>query len=209
MVKQQLEAPGRDIKDSRVLHAMKSIPRHLFVPPSLRGMAYTDRPLPIGHEQTISQPYMVAFMTSALNLQPTDRVLEVGTGSGYQSAVLSLLAQEVYSIEIVAELACQAQKILSVLGCANLWIKTADGYQGWPEHAPFDAILVACAPEHVPPPLASQLKEGGRMAIPVGAPPNQILFLFEKRAGQLLRKSELQVRFVPMVGEACAGNASN
>lgn len=200
MVEQQLA--GRDIRDAQVLEAMRRVPRHEFVPKPSWGQAYEDRPLPIGHAQTISQPYIVAFMTEQLKPAASDRVLEIGTGSGYQAAVLAELVAEVYSIEIVEPLALQAQSTLRSLNYTNVHLKAGDGYQGWAEHAPFDAIIVTCAPNHVPQPLVDQLKEGGRMIIPVGGASTQELVLLEKRAGSMHRRQVLPVRFVPMTGQA-------
>jgi protein-L-isoaspartate(D-aspartate) O-methyltransferase len=191
----------RDIADERVLAAMAAVPRERFVPPELRGRAYDDGPLPIGHGQTISQPYVVAFMTQALELDGSERVLEVGTGSGYQAAVLGECAAEVYTIEIVEPLADTARALLAELGYDNVHVRTGDGYRGWPEEAPFDAILVTAAPDHVPEPLVQQLAEGGRMILPVGDY-EQDLVLLVKQDGQLSRRSVLPVRFVPMTGEA-------
>jgi protein-L-isoaspartate(D-aspartate) O-methyltransferase len=200
MVQRQLA--GRDIRDERVLAAMTKVPRHEFVPAYLRDQAYDDRPLPIGHEQTISQPYIVAFMTEQLKLRATDRVLEIGTGSGYQAAVLAELVAEVYSIEIVEPLAREAQATLDRLGYRNIRLRIGDGYQGWAEQAPFDAIIVTCAPERVPQPLIDQLRDGGRMIIPVGEVYNQELILLERTGGTLERRAVLPVRFVPMTGKA-------
>ncbi len=200
MVQQQLKA--RDIKDERVLAAMAKVPREEFVPVDERAKAYEDGPLPIGHGQTISQPYIVAFMTERLRPKPEDRVLEIGTGSGYQAAILAGLVAEIYTIEIIEPLAKNAEAILQRLGYKNVHVKVGDGYRGWPEQAPFDAITVTCAPDHVPQPLIEQLKEGGRMIIPVGGFGNQELFLLEKKNGQLQRRAVLPVRFVPMAGEA-------
>lgn len=200
MVKEQIAARG--VRDERVLKAMREVPRHELVPVEVRRLAYTDRPLPIGHGQTISQPYIVAFMTEKLAPRPTDRVLEVGTGSGYQAAVLAKLVAEVFTIEIVEPLAARATADLRRLGFANVRVKSADGYQGWAEHAPFDAVIVTCAPDHVPQPLVDQLKEGGRMIIPVGEAGVQELVLLEKRSGKVEHRAVLPVRFVPMTGEA-------
>lgn len=190
------------ITDKRVIAAMLATPRHRFVPEELQAQAYEDRPLPIGHDQTISQPSLVAFMTQELKPQPTDRVLEIGTGSGYQAAVLSQLVAEVYSIEIVEPLAERAAKTLKELGCKNVHTRAGNGWLGWPEKAPFDAIIVTCAPDAIPPALVEQLREGGRMIIPVG-PENhvQVLYLLEKRAGKIEQRSILPVRFVPMTGK--------
>jgi protein-L-isoaspartate(D-aspartate) O-methyltransferase len=202
MVRDQLAAPGRDVRDPRVLEAMAKVPRHEFVPEGWRREAYADHPLPIGHDQTISQPYIVAFMTEQLALKPTDRVLEIGTGSGYQAAVLSELAGEVYSVEIVEPLAAEAARTLERLGYGKVKVKTGDGYQGWPEHAPFDAIIVTCAPDHVPQPLVDQLRVGGRMIIPVTGTYQQELHLLVKEGQEVRRRAVLPVRFVPMTGEA-------
>ena len=202
MVAEQLAGSGRDISNSRVLSVMGKVPRHEFVPGRMRGFAYEDQPLPIGHDQTISQPFIVAFMTEKLEPRPTDRVLEIGTGSGYQAAVLAELVAQVYTIEIVRELADSAGATLKRLGYTNVHVRAGDGYKGWPEAAPFDAIIVTCAPEDVPGPLVDQLKEGGRMIIPVGRAGNQELVLLRKRDDKLQRQSVLPVRFVPMTGEA-------
>ncbi len=202
MLHDQLTGPGRGIKDERVLGAMSTVPRHEFVPEDVRFSAYEDRPLPIGHGQTISQPFIVAFMTEQLRPQPADSVLEVGTGSGYQAAVLSGLVKEIFTIEIVEPLAKRAAADLSRLGYTNVFVKAGDGYKGWPEHAPFDAIIVTCAPDQVPKPLIDQLKDGGRMIIPVGPEGGvQELFLLEKHGGEVRRKAVLPVRFVPMTRE--------
>ena len=200
MVEQQLSQ--RKIHDPRVLDAMRQVPRHEFLPASVRDHAYEDRALPIGYGQTISQPYIVAFMTEQLALQPKNRVLEIGTGSGYQAAVLAKLAAEVFTIEIVAPLAQQAEADLARLGYRNVQVRAGDGYIGWPEAAPFDAIIVTCAPDHIPQPLIEQLKDGGRMAIPVGAFGHQQLYLLEKHADKMERRAVLPVAFVPMKGEA-------
>lgn len=200
MVKAQIEA--REVRDARVLSAMREVPRHEFVPAELRVHAYEDQPLPIGYDQTISQPYIVAFMTEQLALKPKERVLEIGTGSGYQAAVLSKLVAEVFTIEIVDALAKQATTDLARLGFKNVRVRAGDGYQGWPEAAPFDAIIVTCAPDHVPEPLVSQLKEGGRMIIPVGEFGSQQLYVLEKRRGKIEQRAVLPVRFVPMTGKA-------
>ncbi len=199
MVREQLR--GRDIRHQGVLAAMGRVPRHRFVPASLKWRAYHDRPLPIGHEQTISQPYIVAFMTQALKLDGDERVLEIGTGSGYQAAVLGELAREVFTIEIVEPLASRAQKLLAEMGYENVHVRSGDGYRGWPEEAPFDAIMVTAAPDHVPQPLIDQLRVGGRMILPVGGF-FQELVLIQKTAKGVIRRSVLPVRFVPMTGEA-------
>ncbi len=201
MVAEQIERRG--VKDPRVLEAMRKVPRHEFVPEDERHEAYDDRPLPIGHGQTISQPYIVAIMTEALGLKGTEKVLEVGTGSGYQAAVLSGLAKEVFTIEIVEPLGKQAAEVLKRLGYKNVSVRVGDGYRGWREEAPFDAIIVTCAPDAVPEPLVHQLAEGGRMIIPVGPEGKaQQLVLLKKRHGKLHQQEILPVRFVPMTGEA-------
>ena len=201
MVAEQIERRG--VKDPRVLEAMRKVPRHEFVPEDGRHEAYDDRPLPIGHGQTISQPYIVAFMTEALGLKGTEKVLEVGTGSGYQAAVLSGLAKEVFTIEIVEPLGIQAAEVLKRLGYKNVTVRVGDGYRGWREEAPFDAIIVTCAPDAVPEPLIHQLAEGGKMIIPVGPEGKaQQLVLLKKRHGKMHQQEILPVRFVPMTGEA-------
>ena len=202
MVAEQLVGPGRGITNARVLSAMGHVPRHEFVPERLRRSAYEDHPLPIGHGQTISQPFVVAFMTEQLDPKPTDRVLEIGTGSGYQAAVLAELVERVYTIEIVEDLARRALADLRRLSYTNVQVRAGDGYQGWPEAAPFDAVIVTCAPNRVPQPLVDQLKDGGRMIIPVGTTWNQELVLLRKRAGKLEQQEVLPVSFVPMTGEA-------
>ncbi len=200
MVKEQLVP--RDIHDERVLTAMGKVPREEFVPEDSRASSYADSPLPIGHDQTISQPFIVAYMTEQLHPQPTDRVLEIGTGSGYQAAVLSELVKEVYTIEIIEPLAQSASARLARLGYKNAHVKIGDGYKGWPEVAPFDAIIVTCAPDKVPQPLTDQLKDGGRMIIPVGVAADQQLYLLKKENSELEQRAILPVRFVPMAGEA-------
>ncbi len=198
MVREQIAARG--ITDLRVLEIMSRVPRHEFVPAELRFRAYEDGPLPIGHGQTISQPYIVAFMTEALDPKPTDRVLEVGTGSGYQAAVLAGLVAEVWSIELVEPLARRAETDLQRLGFAHVKVRCGDGHLGWPEAAPFDAIIVTCAPENVPPALLAQLKAGGRIIIPVGSQMgNQELVLLRKTSAGLEKRAVLPVRFVPML----------
>jgi protein-L-isoaspartate(D-aspartate) O-methyltransferase len=197
MVRDQIERRG--VRDPGVLDAMTRVPRHLFVPEALRGRAYEDGPLPIGHGQTISQPYIVAFMTEAIRPQPTDRVLEIGTGSGYQAAVLALVAREVISIEILPELGESARSRLRELGYDNVTVRIGDGYAGHPDEAPFDAILVTAAPVEVPPVLLEQLKVGGRMVIPVGDKEQHLLRLTRTREG-FERENLLPVRFVPMTG---------
>jgi protein-L-isoaspartate(D-aspartate) O-methyltransferase len=199
MVQEQL-AP-RGLKDARVLAAMSKVHREEFVPTDSRAATYEDGPLPIGYDQTISQPYIVAFMTEKLQLEPDNRVLEIGTGSGYQAAVLAELVADVYTIEIVEPLAKNAEAALERLGYKNVHVKVGDGYSGWPEHAPFDAIIVTCAPDHVPQQLTDQLKDGGRMIIPVGERFAQELYLLEKKDGRLRESAVLPVRFVPMAGE--------
>jgi protein-L-isoaspartate(D-aspartate) O-methyltransferase len=197
MVEKQLKFRG--IKDERVLAAMAKVPREEFIPVDTRAEAYEDGPLPIGYDQTISQPYIVAFMTEQLRPKSNDRVLEIGSGSGYQAAVLAELVADVYTIDIVEPLAKTAEATLQRLGYKNVHIKVGDGYKGWPEEAPFDAIIVTCAPEKVPQPLVDQLTDGGRMVIPVGERFAQQLYLLEKKNGQLKESATLPVRFVPMV----------
>jgi len=200
MVEEQLVRHG--ITDSATLRAMRTVPRHLFVPDELRALAYANRPLPIGEDQTISQPFIVAYMTEQLHLTNRSRVLEVGTGSGYQAAVLAEIAAEVYTIEIVAPLADSARARLARLGYGRVHTRTGDGYLGWPEAAPFDAVIVTAAADSVPPPLVRQLRPGGRMVIPVGAAGAvQELMLVEKAAdGRTTTRSLLPVRFVPLTG---------
>jgi protein-L-isoaspartate(D-aspartate) O-methyltransferase len=199
MVQQQIASRG--VRDQRVLEAMRKVPRHLFVPPQMQPCSYMDSPLPIGYEQTISQPYIVGFMTEALKLKPGDRVLEIGTGSGYQAAVLSGLVREVYSIEIVKPLATEAAERLRQLGYVNVTVRAGDGYRGWPEAAPFDAIMVTAAPAHVPQPLLDQLAPDGRLILPVGKYLQRLIRI--QRTGKgFKRESLLPVRFVPMTGEA-------
>jgi protein-L-isoaspartate(D-aspartate) O-methyltransferase len=199
MVESQIVARG--VRDPRVLAAMRKVPRHRFVDEAQRAEAYEDHPLPIPGKQTISQPYIVALMTELLELKPASRVLEIGTGSGYQSAVLAELAKEVYTIEIVPELARLAQTRMGELGYKNVTVREGDGYRGWPEHAPFDGIIVTAAPERIPQPLLDQLAPGGVMVIPVGGF-FQELKVFRKSAdGRITEKDILPVRFVPMTGE--------
>ena len=200
MVKSQIIARG--VKDPLVLKAMREVPRHLFVPEKYRSEAYDDHPLPIGYGQTISQPYIVAFMTEQLRLKGGEKVLEIGTGSGYQSAVLAGIAGEVYTIEIICELANSAQKRLEELGYKNVYLRCADGYRGWPEKAPFDAIIVTAAPDHIPQPLIDQLKPGGRMIIPVGKYFQELVVVKKLSDGRIEKQAVLPVRFVPMTGEA-------
>ncbi len=196
------EIEGRGIRDPRVLAAMRKVPRHLFEPPDQQKYAYEDSPLFIGYGQTITEPYLVAFMTEALELKPHDRVLEIGTGSGYQAAVLSELVEEVYTIEIVEPLAKTAEERLRRLGYSNVHVRAGDGYLGWPEAAPFDAIILTAAPpERVPPPLIEQLREGGRLIAPVGGS-EQDLTRLHRTAKGVTEEVLLPVRFVPMTGEA-------
>jgi protein-L-isoaspartate(D-aspartate) O-methyltransferase len=197
MVDEQLEQRG--ITSGKVLDAMRKVERHRFVPNEFRNQAYEDYPLPIGAGQTISQPYIVAFMTEALDIKATERILEIGTGSGYQAAILGELCREVYTIEIVPSLAKKSESLLQSLGYKHVNVKMGDGYLGWPEQAPFDVIIVTCSPSHVPQTLQSQLKEGGRMIIPVGERYAQELVLLKKKNGKLTRHSRMQVLFVPMM----------
>lgn len=203
MVEQQLRARG--IADQAVLTAIGSVLRHRFVPEELSSNAYDDRPLPIGFDQTISQPYIVAYMTEALGLSPEARVLEIGSGSGYQTAVLAELVREVYSIEIVPELAARSRNLLSALGYENVDIREGDGYAGWPEKAPFDAIIVTASPDHVPQPLIDQIAVGGRLVIPVGRGIQNMMIL-TRTPNQVVEEITLPVRFVPMTGEALNRN---
>ena len=199
MIERQLR--GRGISDQRVLSAMAAVPREQFVAKEFRNSAYEDKPLPIGFGQTISQPYIVGFMTEQLQPKKNQRVLEIGTGSGYQAAVLSRLVAEVYTIEIVRPLAQRAATVLHALGYNNVLVKADDGYKGWPEHAPFDSIIVTAAPDHVPPPLVEQLKEGGRMVIPVGKNNAQKLYVLEKQNGKVQQTAVIPVKFVPLTRE--------
>lgn len=199
MVDRQIEARG--IKDTKLLAAMRKIERHRFVPESQALRAYDDRPLPIGEGQTISQPYIVAFMTEALGLTGSERVLEIGTGSGYQAAVLAELCASVYSIEIVESLGKRAKALLAELGYDNIHVRIGDGYKGWPEHALFDAIIVTCSPSDVPAPLKAQLADGGRMIIPVGSSYTQQLVVLRRKGDSLSQEHVLPVAFVPMVNE--------
>lgn len=199
MIDEQIRARG--IADGKVLSAMSDVPRHLFVPEAVRGQAYEDYPLPIGEQQTISQPYIVALMTSLLGLEGGEKVLEIGTGSGYQAAVLSKIAGEVYSIEILRPLSESARKTLGGLGYSNIHLRVGDGYAGWPDAAPFDGILVTAAPEKIPQPLIDQLKVGGKLVIPVGSY-FQDLMVLTKTANGLEKKNVIPVRFVPMTGKA-------
>ena len=202
MVEEQIR--WRGITDARLLAVLAEVPRHLFVPESERPAAYGDYPLPIGAGQTISQPYIVALMTSLLDLKPGARVLEIGTGSGYQAAVLSRLAREVYSIEIVPELGERARKTLGELGYDNVQVRIGDGYRGWPEAAPFDAVLLTAAPTDVPQPLLDQLKTGGKMVLPIGRWWQELVVLTKTPKG-IVREEVAPVRFVPMTGEAEGG----
>jgi protein-L-isoaspartate(D-aspartate) O-methyltransferase len=200
MVREQLRS--RDISDERVLAVMERVPRHRFVPDTALEQAYDDHPLPIGHGQTISQPYIVALMTQLVQPKPTARALDVGTGSGYQAAVLCELCKEVYSIEIVDALAQQARHRLVDLGYRNVEVRSGDGYRGWPEHAPFDLIVVAAAPDHVPQPLVDQLAVGGRLVIPVGKYFQDLLVIEKQADGKTRQWKACPVAFVPMTGEA-------
>ena len=199
MVATQLQA--RDIHDPRVLAATRKVPRHLFMPELVQAYAYEDTPLPIGEGQTISQPYMVALMTQVARPEPEDRALEIGTGSGYQAAVLAEIVSEVYSIEIVPKLARRSRQLLRELDYSNLFVREGDGYRGWPEKAPFDIILITAAAPRVPKPLTDQLTEGGRLVLPMGAVGAvQVLTLITKKEGRLERATITGVRFVPMTG---------
>lgn len=191
---------SRGIRDERVLDAMSNVRRHVYIPEQYRATTdpYGDHPSPIGEGQTISQPYIVAYMTQELEVEPGDKVLEIGTGSGYQAAVLAEIGAEVYTIEIIPKLGEHAKEVLAAEGYDDAKVLIGDGYKGWPEHAPFDSIIVTCAPDAVPEPLVEQLREGGRMIIPVGVFV-QNLILFEKVDGELQRRSEIPVRFVPML----------
>ena len=203
MVDEEIYAAG--VKDSRVIDAMRKTPRHEFTLPSAKANAYFDMALPIGEGQTISPPFVVAYMTEQLAPKAEDKVLEIGTGSGYQAAVLSPLAKEVYSIEIVKPLGERAERTLKRLKYNNVHVKIGDGYQGWPEHAPFDKIIVTCSPEKVPPKLVEQLRDGGRMIVPVGERYQQTLYLFEKKGDKLTSVALLPTLFVPMTGAAEQG----
>lgn len=199
MVERQIRARG--ISTPAVLEALAAVPRHRFVPAELAPRAYDDTPLPIGYDQTISQPYVVAFMTEAAALTPDTKVLDIGTGSGYQAAVLAEIVGQVYSIEIVPDLAERSRRLLADLGYGNVQVRTGDGYRGWPDEAPFDAIVVAAAPDHVPPALVEQLAVGARLVIPVGRFTQEILIV-TKTADGSTTEAVLPVRFVPMTGEA-------
>ena len=208
MVERQLMTRG--IESHFVLDAMQNVPRHLFVPENLRSHSYDDAPLPISSGQTISQPYIVAYMTEQLEVSAGMRILEIGTGSGYQTAILAYLRCEVYSIEFLKELADEARKVLYALGFDNVKIKHGNGYDGWPEEAPFDAIIVTAAPDSIPEKLIQQLREGGTMIIPVGETHSaQWLKLITKKDGKAIEENLLPVRFVPMVGSSNGGNTQN
>jgi protein-L-isoaspartate(D-aspartate) O-methyltransferase len=200
MVEETIVARG--VRDSLALHALRTVPRHRFVPPAAQALAHGDHPLPIGEGQTISQPYIVAAMTELLELAPGEKVLEVGTGSGYQAAVLATITPRVYSIEIVESLARSAAERLRGLGYSTVQVRAGDGYQGWPEAAPFDAIIVTAAPDHVPAPLVEQLAPGGRLVIPVGESFQELKVIARALDGSLGERSVMPVRFVPMTGEA-------
>jgi len=200
MVDRQIRARG--VQDSSVLAAMASVPRHLFVPEGDRHLAYEDHPLPIGYEQTISQPFIVAYMTAKLGIRPGDKVLEIGTGSGYQAAILSRLARVVYTIEIVEPICREAAATLGRLGFSNVEVRCGDGFVGWPEEAPFDAIMLTASPENIPNPLVEQLAPGGRMILPLGGHYQELVLIQRSLEGQLSRRELIPVRFVPMTGEA-------
>jgi len=200
MVKNQIIARG--VSDRLVLKAMLNVQRDKFVPDELKGLSYMDSPLPIGDGQTISQPYIVALMTELLGLKGNEKVLEIGTGSGYQAAILAEIVKEVYTIEILQSLADTARQRLQELGYKNITVKCGDGYKGWKEYAPFDGIIVTCAPDHIPQPLIDQLKIGGRMVIPVGESYQELLLLTKISDSKITSKSIIPVKFVPMVGEA-------
>ncbi len=197
MVNEQIARRG--VQDKRVLDAMRAVPRHLFVPPAMERRAYDDTPLPIGHGQTISQPYIVGSMTDLLRVEPGMKVLEIGTGSGYQAAILAQMGVQVYSIEIVAPLAEQARSLLDRLGFRQVIVRTGDGYAGWKEEAPFDRVIVTAAPPEEPRALVEQLKPGGRMVIPVGREYQELVVVEKARDGRVTRKVEYPVMFVPMV----------
>jgi protein-L-isoaspartate(D-aspartate) O-methyltransferase len=199
MVEKQIKKRG--IYAPNVLDAFMNVPRHIFVPEEYRNMSYDDTPLPIGFDQTISQPYIVAYMTEILKPDKNMKVLEIGTGSGYQAAILSRLCKEVYTIEIIDSLAARSKKIFEKEGYKNIRVKTGDGYNGWKEYAPYDAIIVTCAPTKIPQPLLDQLSENGKMIIPAGESYNQKLYLIEKINGKIRQKETLQVLFVPMTRE--------
>lgn len=190
----------RDITDDGVLRGMRTVPRHLFVPKEFRSQSYRDGPLPIGHDQTISQPYIVAIMTELLQIDSTSKVLEIGTGSGYQAAVLAEISDSVYTIEIISALAYHADSLLDSLGYTSVHVRAGDGYVGWPEAAPFDAVIVTAAAPKIPQPLVDQLKIGGRMVIPVGNFSQELMLILRDEDG-IIKKSVIPVRFVPMTGE--------
>jgi len=198
MVETQIRA--RDVQNAAVLSAMGRVPRHLFVPDDLRPFAYDDRPLPIGRGQTISQPYIVAYMTDALQLEPAHTVLEIGTGSGYQAAILAAIVKQVYSVEIVPDLAETARRALAAAGYTNVEVRSGNGYLGWRDHAPFDRIIVTAAPPEIPESLVEQLAEGGVMVVPVGTA-NQEIVVVTKTPGGIVQKRTIEVRFVPMVSK--------
>jgi protein-L-isoaspartate(D-aspartate) O-methyltransferase len=202
MVRKTAEFLGKPQLDQRVLEVLRTVPRHAFVPEDEQAHAYENRPLPIGYGQSISQPYIVALMTDLLNVRPTDRVLEIGTGSGYQAAVLAGLAERVCSIEIVPQLGERARATLQRLGYRNVEVRIGDGYYGWEEQAPFDAIIVTAAASHVPPPLVRQLRPGGRMIIPLGSRflVQELLLVEKSAAGEITTRQILPVRFVPLTG---------
>ena len=206
MVRTQIEARG--VKNLQVLEVMKQVERHLFIPPELMEFAYSDRPVSIGEKQTVSQPYMVAFMTELLDVRPEARVLEIGTGSGYQTAVLARLAAQVYSVEIISSLRQKADRLLTELGIKNVITRIGDGFEGWPEEAPYERIIVTASPSEVPSPLLEQLAIGGRMVIPIGEGPDQMLRLIQKTKSGVEQKEVLPVRFVPMTGRAQEENLS-
>lgn len=203
MVETQIAARG--ITNPATLAAMREVPRHEFVLPGLRAEACGDHPLPIGHGQTISQPYIVAFMTDAIRPRAGERILEIGSGSGYQAAILAHSGAEIFTMEIIAPLAEMARQNLERLGISNVHVLHGDGHRGWPEHAPFDAIVVTCAPDNIPPDLVAQLRDGGRMIIPVTSGQHQELILLRKHGDTMEKQSVLPVRFVPMTGEATKG----
>lgn len=208
MVRDQLTSPNRHILHPLVLRAMARVPRHEFVPDPFSDQAYADHPLPIGHHQTISQPFIVAFMTEALDPLPHQRILEIGTGSGYQTAVLASLVREIHTLEIVPELARSAAATLQRLGIENVTVHLGDGNLGWPDAAPYDGILVACAPDHIPDPLIDQLKDGGRMILPVGdIDRGQDLVVLERHGARIETRRILPVRFVPMTGGGPPGRS--
>jgi protein-L-isoaspartate(D-aspartate) O-methyltransferase len=198
MVEYQIETRG--VKDQNVLNAMRKVPRHEFVPNHLKKYAYADEPLPIGEDQTISQPYIVAYMTEQLQLKKKDKVLEIGTGSGYQAAILAEIVDSVFTIEIIDILAKRAEKTLKRIGYKNIFVKSGDGYKGWPEHAPFDAIIITAAPRKIPKPLLNQLTVGGRMILPLGDFAQDLILIMKNDQGTV-QKTLLPVRFVPMTGE--------